>query len=81
MRVGILVLRFRGCAPYCEVFDGSVSSAECEFCNKLSSADHIFHPAIPPSQCVLREFAYLVRELKVVILIYIRLFFRLWYMS
>jgi len=27
--VGILVLMFRGCIPYCEVFDRSVSSTEC----------------------------------------------------
>jgi len=64
MGVGILVLRFRGCVPYCEVFDKAVSSAECETCNKLSS-HHIFHPSIPPAQCILREFASLVRDLKV----------------
>jgi hypothetical protein len=64
MGVGILVLMFRGCVPYCEVFDRSVSWAECESCNKLA-AQHVLHPSIRPAQCVLREFANLVRDLKV----------------
>jgi hypothetical protein len=81
MGVGILVLRFRGYVPYCEVFDRSFSSAERESCNKLSG-HHIFHPSIPPAQSILHEFANLVRDLKVwFILIYIPLLFRLWYMS